>query len=265
METQNKTLYTNGCSWTWGGALEDYWTIEDERLKLVWPYHLSKLLNVDKVTNQSLACGSNQRVMRTTFDWVLSKSEDELKNTIAVIQWSQPSRYEYYIPKNKYNRYESIHNRWISNIIHHAVDSFGISPNYDYGASAFTMDNPIEKSERVSVMRSDQLYNHDRMSRYTDIEGLYNSIAYMESLSSLFKRYGVNYYFWSYTNDVNDFVKKSHQFNKLKENYNWLYDMFDYEHLSESSDVSEKNKDDQHPSLKGHKQLAELIYNKIKK
>jgi hypothetical protein len=69
-----KTLFTNGCSWTWGGSLEEYWETEEDRLKLVWPHHLGNLLRADNVVNLSLSCGSNQRIVRTTLNWLLSKT-----------------------------------------------------------------------------------------------------------------------------------------------------------------------------------------------
>jgi hypothetical protein len=40
-----KTLLTNGCSWTWGGGIDNYMSDED-RIKNVWPHHLMNLLNL---------------------------------------------------------------------------------------------------------------------------------------------------------------------------------------------------------------------------
>ena len=99
-----KTLFTNGCSWTAGGSLHQLYTNEQLLNEITWPNHLGKLLNVDRVINKSAGCGSNQRIFRTTFDWIISQPKDVLENTIAVIQWTEPSRYEYYIPKN--NNYD---------------------------------------------------------------------------------------------------------------------------------------------------------------
>ena len=89
-----KTIFANGCSWTWGGALD--YNDHDRFQKITWPAHLKKLFRYENVVNKAMGCGSNQRIVRTTFDWVTSQPKEILENTIAVIQWSDPFRYEYY-------------------------------------------------------------------------------------------------------------------------------------------------------------------------
>ena len=62
----NKTLFTNGCSWTFGGGLDQPDTrerITDLQDNIVWPAHVQRLLNFDKQVNLSAGGGSNQRIL----------------------------------------------------------------------------------------------------------------------------------------------------------------------------------------------------------
>ena len=83
-----KYVYSNGCSYTEGCGLDNP---ETERY--------SKFL-ADKYgakdINQSEGGGSNQRIFRTTFDWI-SKNRDKLKDTLFVIQLSYPVRNEIWV------------------------------------------------------------------------------------------------------------------------------------------------------------------------
>jgi hypothetical protein len=62
-------LLTNGCSWTYGGSLGlDEIEKQEQRLQSTWPHHLGQLLNVSENVQLAVGCGSNQRIVRTTFD-----------------------------------------------------------------------------------------------------------------------------------------------------------------------------------------------------
>ena len=95
-----KTLFANGCSWTYGGGFDFADTKEnaDNMLNnIVWPAQLGKKLGYDKVVNLAEGCGSNQRICRTTFDWVIQARPQRLLKTLRVIiQWSCEDRFEYY-------------------------------------------------------------------------------------------------------------------------------------------------------------------------
>lgn len=256
-----KTLFTNGCSWTWGGALEEYWVTEEERFKLVWPHHLGELMGVDNVVNLSLACGSNQRILRTTLDWLLSKSPEELKDTIAVIQWTELSRYEYYVMKDN-NPIENIGHRWLLNKIDSVSTSWDVSENYHRSREVFFMDNPKHKIQKVELDEDYFTYNIERLKRYTNIESVYTLTTYCQTLSSLFDMFGVKYYFWEFIKGPNLFSEMPENLRKLHKNYNWIT-VNNYESLYQSPTVSEKNKNDRHPSLLGHKQIAEIIHKQL--
>ncbi len=175
-------LFANGCSHTWGGGIleekglsstlsssffnKELEENEEYRLSSVWPFHLSKLLNCSEVVNLASGCGSNQRIVRTTFDFFIDKIKngEDLSKWKAVIQWSEPSRYEVYdsnyekfslikldvvIPNVDKNRYQYLQERFyeddklfISEYLVHLISlsSFFDKWNIDY---RFTSINPI--------------------------------------------------------------------------------------------------------------------------
>jgi len=257
-----KTLFTNGCSWSWGGSLEEYWETEEDRLKLVWPHHLGNLLGIDNVVNLSLLCGSNQRIVRTTLNWLLSKTPEELKNTIAIIQWTESSRYEYYVPKYD-DPTENIEGRWLLNKIGVVTTPWDASENYNKNNNSFFMLNSNEKDKRIKITPNDFLYNEERLKRHTNIESVYSLVVCCQTLSSLFNTFGVEYYFWEFLEGTGLFRNAPPAIKNLHKNYNWIY-VTNYESLFRSPIVSDKNKYDHHPSLVGHKQIAENIYKQIK-
>jgi len=83
-----KYVYSNGCSFAEGCGLDNP---KKERY--------SKLI-ADKFgaedINQSSGGGSNQRIFRTTFEWI-SENQDKLKNTLFVIQLTYPIRNEIWV------------------------------------------------------------------------------------------------------------------------------------------------------------------------
>jgi hypothetical protein len=238
-------LFTNGCSWTWGGWTwgeglqlhEDFQT--EKRLNSLWPYHLGKLVEVEKTVNLAAGCGSNSRILRTTYDWITQQTPEDLDKTIAVIQWSEYSRYEYYVPKNSNDRYENIQDRWTKVKAGLVVSKHEPSTRF-----------PRRTSERA-LERS-----NCRLETYTDIEGMYKHIAECDALGALFNRYNIKYYYWNMDNLIYSYPIKEK--NYLLQNHIWLDNgksNWDYERVDET---------DPHPSLTGHKQLAEIIYSKMK-
>ena len=224
-----KTLLANGCSWTAGGGLDNIhnpYKLES----ILWPHQLSKLLNYDNCVNLSAGCGSNQRIVRTTFNWLTSQDSETLKNTIAVIQWTELSRYEYYHTTND-NQYEDIERNWAK-----VKTGVVISPadplNY--------LDSTLERSQR-------------RYELYTDVEGLYTHLTHLETLHSLFNHFGVKYYYWNFTMAY-DLV--NHPLSSfILSRYNWLEKYgrhtWDYQRIST---------EDPHPNEHGHYQIAKHIF-----
>lgn len=109
-------LYTNGCSYTWGAHLSplehplllpydtehvplnefNHSSLNAARLKLVWPHHLGSLLNCSETYNHSFMLSSNDRIVRKTIDFFLDKLYNDLSEWLVVIQWTDPSRFEFF-------------------------------------------------------------------------------------------------------------------------------------------------------------------------
>ena len=104
-------LFTNGCSWTYGGSLGLEKQLE-ERLATVWPAKLAQKLGAESVTQLAEGCGSNQRIVRTSLQWLMSQTREDCEKTVAVIQWTDANRYEYYQPRNIENFSENYKDRW---------------------------------------------------------------------------------------------------------------------------------------------------------
>jgi len=94
-----------------------------------------------------------------------------------------------------------------------------------------------------------------RYENYTDIEGLYQHITHCETLASIFKSYGIKYYYWSYCAIYGNMEQPYKKF--IMDRYNWLEPsgrhLWDYDRLY----------NDPHPSVLGQQQLAQHIKNSI--
>lgn len=223
-------LFTNGCSWTYGGGLcLDHPVLTEKRLANVWPHHLGNKLGAEKVINLSAGCGSNQRTIRTTYNWILSQPIEVLADTTAIIQITEPSRYELHIP-----RFEGDTDGWIKCKI-----------------GVVTADE-----HRKDLNDYHWNYNNTRLSLYHELENVYSVLSCCETLSSLFKRFNIRYYFWGaeFFNYKESYVPKdiSEYFEK---SFNWI--------TKESWQYDRIGPTDQHPSFEGHKQIAQLMFNNI--
>lgn len=224
-------LFTNGCSWTYGGSLNlDGEEHDIVRLKSVWPKYLGEMLGAKKVINLARGCGSNQYIARTTYEWFLQEYCGE--EIVVVIQWAEPSRYEYYVTNKPFDDFSNIPNNW-------AAAKF---------QSAITVETDFK-----SVM--EQI--NERLSTYTEIEGMFKQILYYSSLAFLFNALNVKYYFWSQLPMLP--INSPELYTKyVKKNFNFIGDFnsnWQYERVSPC---------DAHPSLLGHKQLAGIIHELIR-
>ena len=251
-------LLANGCSFTWGGSLHftddpgytinksgpfthvgnHYPIIEgSQRWVNTWPGHLGKLLNCNRIVNLGMGCGSNERIFRTTFDWIYSQPLEILNETVAVIQFTMPNRYEYYDltdiqdepRKNELKRWALV------------KPDVLIQPT----SIKYTKDFDI----------SQEVYKHS--SRLNDS---YKMILQMSAVNSLLSSFNIKHFFWaplSYLQDVIDLNSKSlERFPMIgHDKKNGYKNAWSYDSIS---------KTDNHPNLKGHKQIADFMYNSIK-
>ena len=237
-------LLTNGCSWTYGGGLElDHEEQTEQRLKSVWPYHLGKLLNADEVVQLAAGCGSNQRVVRTTFEWLLQQTPERLKNTTAIIQWTEPSRYEYYEPVDYHNSLENIPERWAKVNVNVCLQSDHSPDGYKFA---------FDRSQRRFETNSRQ-------------EDMYRIVSEVTALGKMFETFGIEYYYWNHANQAYMFPQSIKDF--YADNFSWIDNPREIPNTEGNIlgwKYSRISATDGHPSFQGHQELANIIYEKIK-
>lgn len=247
-------LYTNGCSWTWGGSLDEHFLDKtpekpirgvlnnERRLSLMWPHHLGKILNADKTVNLADGCGSNQRIMRTTYRWLLEQSPEDLKQTVPVIQFTEWARLEIY--DGDKTGYQDELGKWIKC----KIDVINNESGYD-GISDY---DGIRKKIQERILDTG------------DIEDYYRTVSYLYALKGMFNSFGINeFYIWHLSHLW--WTWPEHYRNRLYKDFNVLDAFNNSEEASQQNWKYERvSKEDYHPGILGHKQLAEIIYDRMK-
>jgi hypothetical protein len=237
-------LLTNGCSWTYGGSLRlDEPEQTEQRLQSVWPHHLGKLLQADEVVQLAIGCGSNQRTVRTTFEWLVSQSTDRLANTVAVIQWTEPTRYEYYEPIDYNNSLENIPERWARVKVDVCLQTDHSPDGYKFA---------FERSQRRFETMSHQ-------------EDMYRMVSEVTALGKMFETFGVKYYYWNHASRAFMFPQNIKDF--YINNFPWIDDpinTYNYNTDTVGWIYDRISATDGHPSFQGHRDLADIIYEQIK-
>lgn len=97
-------LYANGCSMTYGSELHDdpvtgVCTDHQYRWRYSWPGQLRGLLEADGVYNDAVPSGSNDRIVRTTVDFLARWTRLGLPTEalLVVVGWSHPARREFFV------------------------------------------------------------------------------------------------------------------------------------------------------------------------
>jgi hypothetical protein len=221
-------ILANGCSWTWGGYLSTVYPQLSERQADVatWPYLLAEKLGADRVVNLSQGCASNDRILRTTFDWLRQQTDDVLAETVIITQWTEASRWEFYWPRNSNDPWENLPERW-------AMIKAGASLIPD------SHDRKLQKHTQTQTA-----LHRDIQSVYT----LLRSFWAMQQLSAQFKvpawAWQIGPRFWQYPQEFRQNFRDSQRW--LDCDQIWQYERF--------SDT------DTHPSLQGHRDLSEIIH-----
>ena len=230
-------LFTNGCSWTHFSTLNFVIPDEQERRVAVWPYRLGNFLQAKDIINLADGCGSNQRIVRTTYNWLRSQTPENLAQTTAVIQLTEWSRFELYSPLSN-EKNEDMPGQWVKckvGIVNE--DSF----------------NPAHWDEKEMREIADM-----RLSQTHHIEDVYRNIGYLFALKGMFEAYGVKkWYLWHQggPNGWNEIpmmhkTELASKFNILDLNDHWSYEKL--------------SKLDSHPSMGGHITIARNIYDLIR-
>lgn len=98
-------VYANGCSWTQGVGLEKDQTFSNTAAAVdinkiyqewAWPGQLGKLLGCNH-KNDGMGAESNQRVVRTTCDFINKYPKERYSSLLVVIGWTSIERDEIFV------------------------------------------------------------------------------------------------------------------------------------------------------------------------
>jgi len=254
-------LFANGCSFTWGGALEPWFMFVDDkplgeiigydatefrspsghtgientnvREKLVWPHHLGNLLDSSSVINLGMGCGSNQRIIRTTLEWLSNQDRETLDRTIALIQMTETSRYEYY---------EEEQDNW--------------------ARCKVDVCQQVSENQEVAETR-----NMSRLSTFTQTEGIIEFVKDCLSIKQIMALYGVEYYMWTLTSPFYNTNERFKKYNNLIDsscawiNHTVIDSTFGaLESYKAPNEKITSAPSSLHPGVEGHKELAEILH-----
>jgi hypothetical protein len=262
-----KTLLVNGCSWTYGGGLDhpdNKEVITNLHDNIVWPAHVKKLMNFDTCVNLAEGCGSNQRICRTTFDWVSQQDEETLKNTTVIIQWSCEDRYEYYVPTEE----ESADFQKRYQVSSMTSDEINKLNEYDYSViknlDRWAKVNPhgvisfVEDHHNAEVKKQAL----SRYRTYTDQEAMYTWLFHMGFLYDFLTSKGITCYYWYFNQyvvampqEIQDYIYNHFPMLEDDEDQTRCH-RWEYERIGNG---------DSHPSETGHAQLGQHIVDAIAK
>ena len=265
-----KYLYANGCSFVYGDELsnpnDNEW-LEKKR----WSRIFSEKYNVKEI-NESENGSSNNRIYRTTKDWVLG-NKDKLEDTFVVLGWSQSIRTE------RYNDEAAMHES-----INFATEPDYMSSSYNNGMDA---SGQIEhgsdhgpfwgKSPPRRFWRNYVKYYFD--DKYFNEESALRVFAMQELLEKLNVKY---YFYFSMENNVVHYIQRKYKdlynFDKIyhQSQEDWIRDMVEKETggIIEWDDKVNTYKNPKggwdgfngsHPDEKSHSLWADFLYGEYKR
>ena len=94
-----KTLYTNGCSWTYGEELGDQNDPNEQSYKFynTWPWHVAQQYNIPQLINDARGGGSNDRIFRRTVEFIRN-TKIKYSELAIIIAWTSAERTEWGVP-----------------------------------------------------------------------------------------------------------------------------------------------------------------------
>jgi len=228
-----KYLYVNGCSMSDGTCLVDDPTVDDIGYDIRWSKLLSDKLGVKEI-NEGEHGGSNDRIVRMTIDWCVN-NKDKLTDTIFVVCWTCPDRFE--IWSEFYKRYIQIST---GHTTHDDVD--------------LGMANKLVKSFII---------NHFNLSERIKKHFINNVIF----LQSFFKSNNIKYIFCDGEPVIDNLVGKYKKYKFFIDGENWwnyndkinCFDKIARELNSFGIDWSPEDNHG-HPGVEAHKYFADKLY-----
>lgn len=270
-----KTLYVNGCSWTEGHLLEEQQETRDYAKqqgydfvskfeikkdgefvvypfvnfynKFNWAGNIAQALNIPTIVNEAVGAASNDRIVRTTIDYVRNMSDEEKKTTFIIIGWSIPDRGEIYLD-----------------------DKHGVEHWCRFHAShpfRETLTWPHLNTEFVE--RIDKFHQQYIVDVHTDYSRIHYFFQQSYLLANLLEHHSIKYYFfnsfpvdwraWAHDSTISKFAKELKDYRKLSvldvhDNF------FNYIEHDSSCQLS-----DGHPNIKGYQVWADHILKDMKR
>jgi len=256
-------VFANGCSFTFGGglnmydnlytddAMEKHWLdgfskhpVNQERLSITYPAILAKKLGAENYVNLARGGASNSRLVRTTLEYFLNALEqgEDLTNYLAIIQWSELSRKEYFIDGH-----------WSVTGVNFAYQE------YKTGHHVYDLDDRKE------------FYYKKLHSNRQDITDF---ISHVTALGGFFEKMKIPYLFYTHVDSIGVILNQyldSDEFDDIKlrlkqvdQLYPWLHgSYFDGNMLQQNLDPCSREPFDSHPSRLGNQQFAEILHDWI--
>jgi len=257
-----KIIYANGCSWVNGGGLDH--PEKDRYITL-----LGKKLKCD-IINESMKGGSNDRIVRKTYDWLVNNKE-HWSNLVVLLGWTDVNRTEFISDNNiKYQKMQ-----WF-----YARNEWPYSESYVRQRNmGFNSDEIHIKSQKYyKYLHSfEQSYNKN----WHQILGLQSFMKLNNIKYFMFRSFGL--FYPSYDKKSDDFIcdikmfdnfdeqGKKHKINNdmIDKVYFPSFDNFNFTHqailLKHNDKEMFKNENlTEHPSEKGHLILADSLYDTMK-
>jgi hypothetical protein len=236
-----KVLYTNGDSYTFG----------DELLKPrinAWPYELGHKLKCDKVVNHGASGGSNQRIFRTTIEWLLKYINDggSTEDLIVVIGWTNPDRVEFRCDVD------------FKKILNDDSDKYD-DENLKFSTDTHKVYTSIIPN--ISKNRFGEIHELYIKYLYDREQCLDTTASYMYHIQEFLKTHNIKYLFFM---SFNDFTHEMNSYDILLWNFidkEQFIDDYTMDKYVINNKVKLGNK--YHPLEEGHRKWTKILLEKI--
>ncbi len=230
----DKTLFVNGDSFVFGDGL-------DNPSEEVWAAKLGNKLNMD-VVNLGESGGSNQRILRTTTEWILDyfyydPTHRTAKDLYVVITWSSPDRIELRMDRSMFNQLSpESHNNDIVNYRKEELETNKL----------YTPIVPV-----ISKRRDDEFHKYWINNFYDRFGSLESTAHCIYHTQQLLESHGIEYDFCM---SFDNFLKEIRQVDI------WKYvseEKFIKKSMWEITDT-----DNGHPTIKDQDTICDIFYEK---
>ena len=233
-ESMDKTLFVNGDSFVFGDGLEN-------PTKEVWATKLGKKLSMD-VVNLGESGGSNQRIMRTTTEWILDyfyydPTYETAKDLYVIITWSSPDRIELRMDKSM-----------IDKLSPESTGDEIIKYRKEIDNKLYTPIVPV-----ISKKRNDEFHKYWINNFYDRFGSLETTAHCIYHTQQLLESRGINYNFCMSFDNFLDEIKEVEIWKYINE------ERFIKESMWEITDTKGA-----HPKLKHQDMICDIFYERYK-